>query len=305
MSPADDSAALEREFEEAARRRRRTTRAVSLGVLGLALLPFAWYALQLVLRSREEAAARAAAQLTTEERTEAEQLLAQAERALKEADAEFGARMTPEALAQIKLDEDGSECPYRLVPPTLEAAHSYVLYGSIDMNYFGSLSYTLREPGEPIGESSTVAVRRYLLQRIGEALRSGRAEKPQLRELRELASVRGTSIVVLVENRVPAAASSSAGLGVSYTAGRLTGRAYLYSFAQKRIACAGLIEAVNSPKLDIRFSYTKGNVFDKSSKQQQSAEAALERDMEVQIRRALAAGLHAVAAPAAAADSAE
>ena len=74
VSPADDSAALEREFEEAARRRRRTTRAVSLGVLGLAVLPFAWYALQLVLRSREEAAARAAAQLTAAERTEAEQL---------------------------------------------------------------------------------------------------------------------------------------------------------------------------------------------------------------------------------------
>lgn len=273
-------------------------------MLGLAILPFAWYALQLVLRSREEAAARAAAQLSAEERTEAEQLVGQAERALREADAEFSAGMSPEALARIKLDEGDAECPYRLAPPTLEAARSYVQYGSIDMNYFGSLSYMLRQPGEPIGESSTVAVRRYQLQRIGEALRAGRAEKHDLRALRELGTVRGTSIVVLVESQVPALVSSAIGPGVSYTAGRLAGRAYLYSFAQKRVACAGFIEAVNSPQLDIRFSYMKDNFLDKSSKQEQSAKAALERDLEVQIRRALAAGLHAVSAPAAPADSA-
>lgn len=78
-----ESAPLEREFEAAARRRRRTPRMVYLALAGLALPPFAWYRLQLLLRSRKKAAARAAAQLSPAEREEAAILLAQAESALR------------------------------------------------------------------------------------------------------------------------------------------------------------------------------------------------------------------------------
>lgn len=299
MSAQDESAALERQFEEDARRRRRTTRMVFFGFIGLMILPFAWYALQLWLRAREEAAEKAAARLTAAESAEAAELLTQAERALAEAAAAFRSAMTPEAMGQIleRTPVDGPPCPYALRPPTSGAAQSYIMHGSIDGNYFGSIYYTIRKAGEAIGESGEIESRQSDLRSIGERLKSGRAEKRELRALREMIHMRGTSIIVIAQSQT-AALVSSAGPGITYAPARIAGAAYLYSFSQKRIACAGAILAQNSPQLDFRFSHMKDNYMDEVSKRAQSAEGALQRDLEVQIRRALAESLRAVPAPA-------
>lgn len=299
MSAQDESAALERQFEEDARRRRRTTRLVFYGFVGLMILPFAWYALNLWLRAREEAAAKAAAQLTPAEISEANELMTQGERALAEAAAEFRNNMTPEAMKQAleRTPAEGPECPYALRPPTPGAAQSYIMYGSIDGNYFGTIDYSLRSASDPIGDSREITSRQYWLRSIGEKLKSGRAEKRDLRELRGMTQMRGASIILVAQTQT-ASSVSGFGPGVVYKAGSVTGAAYIYSFTAKRIACAGAIVAENSPKLDFRFSHMKDNYLDETTKRSQSAEKALERDLEVQIRRTIATSMRAVPPPA-------
>lgn len=271
---------------------------VRFGIIGLMILPFAWYGLQLWLRAREAEAEKNAAKLSAAESAEANELIMQADRVLAEAAAGFRSAMTPEAMNQLleRTPIDGAPCPYPLRPPTPGAAQSYIMHGSIDGNYFGSIYYTLRKAGEPIGDSRELASREFTLNSIGEKLKSGRAEKHDLRELRELIRMRGTSIIVIAQTQIESFVSS-AGPGITYKPARITGAAYLYSFAQKRIACAGPLFAENSPQLDFRFSHMKDNYLDETSKRSQSAQKALQRDLEVQIRRALAESLHAVSPP--------
>jgi hypothetical protein len=76
-----------------------------------------------------------------------------------------------------------------------------------------------------------------------------------------------------------------------YLGGRVVGAAYLYSYAQGRVICAGEIFAKNAPKIEISYRYIAGQQQDK---EREAAMAVLHRDLEVALRHAIATSMRAV-----------
>jgi hypothetical protein len=83
-------------------------------------------------------------------------------------------------------------------------------------------------------------------------------------------------------------------LSDSYLPGTVTGNAYLYSFRDRRIVCATALEVRSSVGIEVRYQYMQDNVADEMTKKDRAGQATLDRDLEVQLRYAIAAHIRAV-----------
>jgi hypothetical protein len=191
------------------------------------------------------------------------------------------------------LEISEQPCNASLMAPTIEAAKSYVEYGSIDGNYFGSWSLRLVR-GEPIGESGSCAFDDWQAKRTREQLERGEADKDTLAWARQavLTPGRGYQVIVLVDKE-----SKPLKTGDTFIPGRISGRAFVYSDELRRFVCGGPVDAMSSPNVNIRYTYMKDNFLDQESKSASAGQAALGRDLEVQVRRALGEQLHSISIP--------
>jgi hypothetical protein len=174
-----------------------------------------------------------------------------------------------------------------------------VKYGSIDLNYFGSASYQVVPAGStPV--ASALASARTTVDGAREALAKKIATKRHLAEVKRIAD--GTAfasareILLVIDKTVEPRVHGGIAGEVTYDGGELSGRAYLYRHATRRIACAAEIEAENSSTVDIRYTTTviRGTALPNDFSKREATKAALDRDLEVQVRTKLATSLESV-----------
>jgi hypothetical protein len=280
-------------------RRRALLIGLAAGGVLVCLSPFFYIAYGIVHESMAARAAKKAQELDAREAKELAGLLARADAALVEREAAFERATSPAALATAGTG-GGGRCPWSPSAPSYTAADSYVKYGSIDMNYFGSAAYEVVSPAGAAPKASHLAHVRTTIDSARASLAAKTATKRQLADVARIAD--GTTfatareILLVVDRKVePHVVGALAG-DVTYDGGELSGRAYLYRHATKRIACAGEIDAENSKTVDIRYMTTviRGTALPDDFAKRQATKAALERDLEVQIRNKLATDLEAV-----------
>ena len=281
---------LDEEFRQlrGARRRRRIITVSIIALLGMA--PFLWIGSRYLVFWREEEEEVAKLRLTGEEKAELERLADKLGERASAGEAAWKAAATREALERVVVDE--APCDVTLQAPSIEAGKSYVQYGSIDGNYFGDWGLRLVRAGQEIGRCDDCASLRYQADAIREDLDRGRADRNTLERARRSAAGRGrdSSVVVLVdEEQQPAG-----GLGGRFVPGRVRGRAFLYSGGRQRFICAADIEATSSFAVNTRYSYMKDNFLDQMNKAAQAVSTSLQRDLEMQVRRAVADALRQI-----------
>jgi hypothetical protein len=260
--------------------RKRRTMAVLVGIVALACTsPALVCSYHLVDNQRQAARWRQAQELTPSERAEIAELLPRARAAIDESAAAWRAATADAALSRLQASTRA--CPYAYSAPTETAAASYVRYASIDGNYFGA-GYTTSTAGAPRSSSSLQAADDLLTP-----ARVGSMSRHDLQSLRGVADGTYFTREVLVVADESSAARMD---GDSYLSGRVLGRAYVYDFHQRAIVCVADLDAQSSEHLDFEYWSTGSmNDFERT----QAANAALARDLEVQVRRAIAEGLRA------------
>lgn len=120
---------------------------------------------------------------------------------------------------------------------------------------------------------------------IAARIAGGKLVRPDLEALATI-DRRDNDLFVVADERVEAIFDPD-----GYTGGRVVGAAYLYSYAQGRVICAGEIFAKNAPKIEISYRYIPGQQQDR---EREAAMAVLQRDLEVALRRAIATSMRAV-----------
>lgn len=204
------------------------------------------------------------------------------EKRLLEQEHQWEEAASPERVAALAPGD--APCPLALVAPTSSAADSYVQYGSIDGNFFGNTSYSEVERGASLGKCGSCAWRREEVDKVRARLQEHELERGELRWAeRHRGGVIGNDVFLFVAERV-----DPQPMGTSFSPGRVVGRAVIYSFDQGRFVCAADIDARNAASVMSRSSYLEGNFPDQQPKAGQSMRAALDRDLRVQVMKAIA-----------------
>jgi hypothetical protein len=286
--------AQERELDEmlaatrknAARRRLWTQIAFALFAtcaVGTCAYPFARAAYEDHAQKARLKAEELAKRLDPSMKSRAQETIAEARAALRTRSAAFAAATTKEALDAIAPGR--APCPVRLSAPRMGAGDSYTTYGSIDGNYFGGWSVH-RIDHDPFDPSARDLAR---LDEFAAALDKGTGTKDQLRAAAD--AQRGTSRDVLFRTLAEHAPIAAGGGPTSdYVGGMIIGRAYVYDEGLAKVVCAGSVVAQNSSSLKIE--YTRYGVLDTTS-EYSALRGALERDLDVQLRTAIAERLRA------------
>jgi hypothetical protein len=273
---------------EAFERATRRSRHIKIGLVFLVVcspliyLGYRNYAKRAEIQEHRDAYAREIA-LTAADKTELAAAIPRARKAIEDAGNAFVNVVTPATLEA--LEDSGQPCPYRVSAPSMGAGESYVKYGSIDMNYFGNASFRLYAPGAPI--KPPIAGDLGTLEEIAKRLAEKKADKNDLARVKRLERSMEDFLFVVGEQRDPIVLSDS------YEAGQLSGFAYLYSWSAGRVVCFTSLAVQNRESIEIEYSAMVGNVVDEMMKKNDAAKAVLERDLQVQIRTAIAARLHA------------
>jgi hypothetical protein len=270
---------------ERATRRSRTIKIVLVFLVvcsPLIYLGYKNYAKRAEIQERRDAYAREIA-LTEADKTELTAAIPRARKSIVDAGNRFVNVVTPAALEA--LEDEGQPCPYHITGPSMGAGESYIKYGSIDMNYFGNASYRLYAPGAPIvppidDDLATI-------DEIAKRFATKQADKNDLARVKRLERSMEDFLFVVGEQKAPTILSDS------YIPGQLTGFAYLYSWSANRVVCFTSLAAQNREQIEIEYSAMVGNALDEQMKKNDAAKAVLERDLQVQIRTAIAARLHA------------
>jgi hypothetical protein len=252
------------------RRRRRNALIIALLMLG----PLGWLTARELQLWREKNEAR----LSPSQRAELEELL-DAREALAQASIVRWNASYPSVEARV----GGEPCPVTLTPPAQLSAGAYVKYATHDASFGAWSLCILREGRDPCARTyQTPATVTKLRARLAEAdvyswdLDEAKAAAPQVEPLR---------VVVVPENEVPAQVESTRGGHLSFVPGTLAGRVLLYSPERGRFICGGTVSVRNSKSVEVEYSHFG----DDPAHQEAEAEgrAALERDLEMQLRFAL------------------
>lgn len=168
-------------------------------------------------------------------------------------------------------------CPTAPSAPARTAGDSY--------EYFAGAGYTVRDKEDaPGGDPEAASVR----QRLARLSTEKKAKRDDLDFVRSVLSgsyfVGKRTVVVIADDRHTATVVG-AGLTLSYAGGTLTGRAYQYDHAKQKVVCAGDIDVRNSSEVDIHYL---GRGYGDESAQRTALERALERDLALEARRAIA-----------------
>lgn len=263
--------------------RKRLWMALALGGLGLlAVSPIALMIVTGIVHSAKEEMARRARRIDAAGKPTALAAIEGARKDLATADAAFRTATSEGRLAELAPGR--SLCRVSLPEPRMGAGSSYSTYGSIDGNYFGGWAYVRLDKGA----ASITSTREWRLGQLEDALRKGTAEKQELASA--LGSVHARERLVLLQvahERKPIGLAGGAS-EASYLGGEIEGRAYLYDEGAGGIVCVGDVVARNATGVDVR--YQSQGAWDTSARSA-ALNATLERDLEVQLRTAIARSL--------------
>ena len=286
-----------REAEALARKLRIRRRLAVLVPLLLLAAPFLWYSVRVGQHEARKQERTAANALDDGELVALQTALDRADERARAALERWQEDVTPAALDGWR--PGGTECAAGIAAPTRGAAESYIEHGSIDGNYFGRWSYRLLDgDGGVIAPAPALSSASVAIDRIRQRLASGEADRGDLERADRLASGRAWSREILVllrvdERREPLFVRGGADLD-SFVPGVIRGRAYAINVGTQRVVCVGDVAATNSPVID--FSYLSSSPLDESGKRS-AAESTLARDLEVELRRAIAASLEVGTTP--------
>jgi hypothetical protein len=267
-----------------ATKRRRIMMFVTLGLVFGS--PFMWMGWTVFRRIQHQRQREEAQRATPADRAELKTLLGQLDAALKARDAQWEQATSAAALTKVKPTDE--PCSVTLQAPDKSAGESYSQYGSIDGYYFGSWSLHEISSGEGAGECPSCGYQRSELERVRGELDSEALQKSAVEWARRSVRYPDDEVVIFaVESR-----KKPVSLGDSFVPGVVSGRAYLYQGG--RILCAGDVAAQSSTDVRTSFSYMKGNFLDESMKAREALNTALERDLTVQLRRAISGGLSSI-----------
>lgn len=267
---------LERELKRSARNRKIMLGAVIGAIVVLPLGKLMWHVYSVNKHNaeiedrwdeqRREDEAYANRPLTADESARLRELAPKLADSVKQQHAAWAAAMSPAALDAIEPGEDA--CP-------------------VDVEH---MSYELYDRGAPIPDDDFDASIRDADQ-IAARVAAGRLTRKDLEEAERLASPDGTVLIVVADEK-----HDPIVLGDTYDGGSIEGTAYVYRYAAQSVICAGHISAANTDSVDIHYTYTtmQGAPLDQELKRDEAARAALDRDLQVQVGRAMASSLHAV-----------
>lgn len=253
----------------------RRGRLKTIAVVGFVCsLPFLYIAAEYVLRWQESRAQL----LPKAQQTQLSRILDQLEESRASAQTQWEAKSS-ETLLQ-KLTPSQTPCPIRLEPPTQGAASSYIEYGSIDGNYFGTWSLEVIAKGASLGSCPGCSLLSWSVSNWRKRLAAGTATFSDLKAAQRFdLSGSDYDVFVLTSEQKEGFASDD-----SFSPGLLAGRALLYSSRVGRFVCAGDFVASNSPAVKTRYRHMKDNFLDQQSKAAQAVQGALGRDLTVQVR---------------------
>jgi hypothetical protein len=265
-------------------RRARTRRMAILAVVLASPLLFIIY----------KAQRRFAAHAEYEDKLEAENTLSDAELAqlrvmvpalTKKAEASnapFAAATSPEILAAVTMTE--ARCPVRLQPPGPRAEEGWGNEGDV----FPEIVAPGARPSNSAAAdaaSTATGVARHLAQDA--ARRFDLDLITRANDLGPTVFVVGARDEALVHGVEPL---------LEYAPGTVTGTAYLYDPGAQRVVCAGPISVESGEHINIEYRAMAGNPLDAEMKADEAARAALKRDLDIRLKRAIVANLRAVAA---------
>jgi hypothetical protein len=299
--PPPSTDGFEAEFEAQLRSKRRRLAALVVVGLCVVLSPFFvifYRSVSAGLAHKEfERKYEEAHRLTDAEKRELDAGLATAAAALEKRERTWADRTYASALGDV--EPGGGRCHLAPSAPTITAADSYVKYGSIDLYYMGSARYRTVPGGASLGPSSELRSARGKLDDVRTRVATGKADRDDLERVRGLISGRyfedlQETVVVSTRYKAPSPYGGPGG----YEGGELAGRAYLYDHDAERIVCVGDIDAESSESVGVQYM-TQGygaGLGEYDPARTTALKGALERDMEMQIRRAIASELRAVSA---------
>lgn len=202
--------------------------------------------------------------------------------ALKRVDDQEATWARQTALSTLEtLETTDGECPLDLQPPTTTAIDSYLKSGSIDMNYIGNVSFTRVKPGESFGPCEECDLVRAAIRRglrdadIGEKSRSS----ARWHESRFGSGASGWTIFVVADEW-----KDPVELGVGFEPGHVVGRAYVYGHQSRRWVCTTELDVESSPTVKGYFTQR----YDGTDTRHQGMQKALDFDLQVQVKRAIA-----------------
>lgn len=201
------------------------------------------------------------------ERRARDDAMAKARQTYTSAQQAWAAATAPEALAAIK--PSANPCEYKFEPPTAKAAESFVRYGSIDANYFGKGVFTSFAASDPVRDLQIAGALRDI-----EVMSKREASRGDLEQLRRFPT---HVVFVVIDNEVEPVPET----GTTFKPGAVTGRSYVFSVAQRRIVCAGVVDVKNASTAQ-------------TPPQDGEAKQMLFRDLEMQLRQALAMNLRSI-----------
>jgi hypothetical protein len=235
-------------------------------VLGCVLaLPFVWFGWRIVKRildeRRREAELEAEYALTDAELAELRDLTHTLPARIGKASVAYRA-LTREALA--KLEPGDGSCPVR-----------------VD-------DVVLVKPDQPIGEDRELAVAARTIAEATNALEDGTADKATLAQVRTVARLPSTVIVLAETIKEPIV------VGSAYEPGGVAGQAYLFDAETSRIACAAPVVAQSSTEIEYEYSYNPNMPLDDDMKAHAAARGKLEEDLRHNLEQIVSRELRAV-----------
>jgi len=272
-------------------RKRRLRIGAMVGVLALAVTgPFMYIGYKSFQEGRARKARLDADKLTEQEEHELKGSIDDARASLSARDEKWADVMAVGALRG--LEPGDYRCPTAPMAPTRTAGDAYSQYGSIDLNYFGNAGYKVREREDGPGSDPEAASVRAHLDRLAKDLKAARKDDLAfVRAVRAGTHFTGKRSVVVIAEDHHAATVVGTGVNLTYAGGTLSGRAYQYDHGKQAIVCVGDIDVRNSSTVDIHYM---GRGYGDDFAQRSALEHALERDLELEVRRALSAELRAV-----------
>ena len=182
-------------------------------------------------------------------------------------------------------------CSVKIAAPDPAAAERYVQKGAGDASpEVGAFDLAIVEPAAAILEPPSLVATETSYRRIDVKQRK-RADLEAIRAI----GLPKPYLIVLVEQR-----AAPTVVGNFYEPGRISGRAYLYSHAQGAVLCASTVDVRSSSTISTEFLSDKSVAktvavgIGSEPNERPAAIASLDRDLEVELWRALATSLRAV-----------
>jgi len=179
--------------------------------------------------------------------------------------------------ASSQADTTKKPCPRSYKLPDEAGLRAYILEGK------PSLDLTYEITSDPPKGAHLDAFDK-LRAEIAESVTKGKPQKGDLERLQAAEALVVDDLIIdgYVSNPMP--------MGSMFNAGTASGTAYLFSYTENRILCAGTIRAKSSESLDYQFKHNDQNTGEKMVEAQI---ATMKRDLEVNTAKEIATKLYA------------